>query len=235
MNFFNAIWRSILSILALFFLTKMMGRKQISQLNLYDYVVGITIGSVAAEISTNFDTDFLGGIVVMSVYSVVSVIFSFITEKSIILRRFIIGVPIVVIEKGKILEASLKKAKFDVNELLQEARISGYYDLSQIEYAVMEANGKVSFLPKSKYIPVTPDDMKLKVDKDGLVSNLVIDGEIMLNNLKRINKDKKWLLTRLSNLGYDNLANILLVTCDNKEKITVFEKNFDVLEEKILE
>jgi len=235
MNFFNAIWRSILSILALFFLTKMMGRKQISQLNLYDYVVGITIGSVAAEISTNFDTDFLGGIVVMSVYSVVSVIFSFITEKSIILRRFIIGVPIVVIEKGKILEASLKKAKFDVNELLQEARISGYYDLSQIEYAVMEANGKVSFLPKSKYIPVTPDDMKLKVDKNGLVSNLVIDGEIMLNNLKRINKDKKWLLTRLSNLGYDNLANILLVTCDNKEKITVFEKNFDVLEEKILE
>ena len=235
MDFFNVFWRSIFSILALFFLTKMMGRKQISQLNLYDYVVGITIGSVAAEISTNLDTDFWGGIVVMAVYTGVSVLVSFLTEKSIVLRRFIIGNPIVLMEKGKILEASLKNSKFDVNELLQEARINGYYDLSQIEYAIMEANGKVSFLPKSKYLPVTPSDMKLKVDKNGLVSNLVIDGNIMYENLKAIGKNKKWLLTRLDNLGYFNLKNILLVTCNNKEKITVFEKNYDLVEKKVLE
>lgn len=235
MNFFNAFLRSIFSIIVLFFLTKSMGRKQISQLNLYDYVVGITIGSVAAEISTNVDTDFWGGIVVMAVYTGVSIIISFVTEKSIILRRFLIGVPIVMIEKGQILESSLKKAKYDVNELLQEARINGYYDLSQIEYAVMEANGQVSFLPKSKYLPVTPNDMKLKVDKNGLVSNLVIDGQIMAGNLKWIGKNKKWLLTRLDNLGYSDLSNILLVTCDNKEKITVFEKNIDKVEERVFE
>ena len=145
MNFFNVVLRSLLSILVLFFLTKLMGRKQISQLNLYDYVVGITIGSVAAEISTNLDTDFVGGIIVMAVYSFVSVLFSFFTEKSIVLRRFIIGVPIVIMENGKILESSLKKTKFDINDFLQEARISGYYDINQIEYAVMEANGKISF------------------------------------------------------------------------------------------
>lgn len=235
MDFFSVFWRSVFSIIALFFLTKMMGRKQISQLNLYDYVVGITIGSVAAEISTNLDTNFCGGIVVMVVYTGVSVLVSFITEKSIVLRRFIIGNPIVLIEKGKILEVSLKKSKFDVNELLQEARISGYYDLSQIEYAIMEANGKVSFLPKSKYLPVTPNDMKLKVDKNGLVSNLVIDGNIMYENLNSIGKNKKWLLTRLDNLGYFDLKNILLATCDNKEKITVFEKNYDLVEKKVLE
>lgn len=235
MNFFNAFIRSIFSIIVLFLLTKMMGRKQISQLNLYDYVVGITIGSVAAEISTNVDTDFWGGIVVMLVYSLVSVLISYLTEKSIVLRRFLIGVPIVIIENGKILEASLRKAKFDVNDLLQEARISGYYDLSQIEYAVMEANGIISFLPKSKYLPVTPNDMKIKVDKNSLVSNLVIDGKIMKENLKYIEKSEKWLLTRLLNLGYDDLEKILLVTCDNKEKITVFEKNFDKIEKKILE
>ena len=226
MNFFNVVWRSVLSIVVLFFLTKMMGRKQISQLNLYDYVVGITIGSVAAEISTNLDTDFLGGVIVMAVYSIVSVFLSFLTEKSICLRRFIIGVPIILIEKGKISEASLRKAKFDINELLQEARISGYYDLSEIEYAVMEANGKISFMPKSKYMPVTPSDMKLKVDKKTLVSNLIIDAKIMKNNLKEIGKDERWLLKRLNNLGYDSLDNILLVTCDNKEKLTVFEKNY---------
>jgi len=235
MNFLNAFLRSVFSIIALFFLTKMMGRKQISQLNLYDYVVGITIGSVAAEISTNLDTDFWGGIVVMLVYSIVSVIVSFFTEKSILLRRFIIGVPYILIENGKILEDSLKKSKFDINELLQEARINGYYDLSQIEYAIMEANGKVSFLPKSKFLPITPSDMKLNVDRNGLVSNLVIDGNIMINNLKYINKNEKWLLKRLENLGYDKLSDILLVTCDNKEKITVFEKNIEEIEKKVLE
>ena len=235
MNFFDVVWRSLLSIVALFFFTKMMGRKQISQLNLYDYVVGITIGSVAAEISTNLDTDFLGGIVVMTVYSLVSVFLSLITMKSIILRRFIIGVPIVIIENGKILEASLKKAKFDINELLQEARISGYYDISKIEYAIMEANGKVSFLSKSKYDILSPNDMKIKVDKSSLVTNLVIDSKIMIKHLKMINKDEKWLITRLNSLGYKSLENILLVTCDNKEKITVFEKNYNIEEIKFLE
>ena len=235
MNFFDVIFRSVFSILTLFFLTKIMGRKQISQLNLYDYVVGITIGSVAAEISTNLDTHFWSGILVMIIYSIVSVIFSFVSLKSILLRRFIIGVPYILIEHGKILEASLKKAKFDINELLQEARISGYYDLSQIEYAIMEANGKVSFLPKSKYIPITPSDMKIKVDKSALVSNLIIDRKIMKDNLKYIGKDEVWLLKRLYSLGYKSLDNILLVTYDNKDKIMVYEKNYSKLEKKVLE
>lgn len=235
MNFFNCIWRSLLSIVFLFLFTKMMGKKQISQLNLYDYVVGITIGSVAAEISTNLDTDFLSGVLVMAVYSVVSVFLSILTEKSIVLRRFIIGVPIVLVENGKILEASLKKTKFDVNELLQEARISGYYDFSQINYAVMETNGKISFLPKSKYSYITPNDMKLKVEKTSLVSNLVIDTKIMICNLKNIGKDEKWLLNRLNHLGYKSLDNILLVTCDNKERLSVFEKNYNIVDKKVLD
>ncbi|MBQ7104227.1 MAG: DUF421 domain-containing protein [Bacilli bacterium] len=235
MNFFDTFLRSIFSIIVLFFLTKLMGRKQISQLNMYDYIVGITIGSVVAEISTNLDTHFLDGVIVMVVYTIVSILVSFLSEKSIILRRFLIGVPIILIENGKILEKSLKKSKFEINELLQEARINGYYDLSQIDYAIMEANGMVSFLPKSKYMPVTPRDLKLKVDKSGLVSNLVIDGKIMINNLHVIGKDKKWLLTRLNNLGYTSLDNILLVTCNNREKLTIYEKNIGLNEKKVLE
>ncbi len=235
MDYFYVLLRSIFSILALFFLTKLMGRKQISQLNLYDYVVGITIGSVAAEVSTSLESNFWAGMLVMSVYTIVSVFISFITEKSILMRRFIIGVPIIIIERGKIIENSLKKAKFDVNDLLQEARVSGYYDLSQIEYAIMESNGKISFLPKSNYMPVTVSDMKIKVARNGLVSNLVIDGNIMHKHLKRIKKDEKWLLTRLNNMGYKDLKKILLVTCDNKEQLTIFEKNYGCDEDTVLE
>ena len=175
--------KSFASIIALFLFTKLMGKKQVSQLNMFDYVLGITIGSVAAEIAVNLETEFYKGIIVMAVYTIISIIVSFITNKSIVCRRFLTGVPIVLMERGQLIESGLKKAKYDVNEFLEEARSNGYFDISQIEYALMEANGKVSFLPKSKYVPLTPNDMKIKVDYKGLVVNLVIDGEIMEKNL----------------------------------------------------
>lgn len=235
MDFFYVVIKSLVSIIVLFFLTKIMGRKQISQLNLYDYVVGITIGSVAAEISTNVESDFFHGIVVMFVYSLVSVIISFLTEKSISLRRFFIGVPIVIIENGQILEDSLKKSKFDINDLLQEARISGYYDLSQINYAIMEANGTISFLPKKAFSNVLCSDLNLSVEEEGIVSNVIIDGVVMESNLKVIGKNKKWLLKKLNDMGYSDISDIILVICDNNYKLIVFNRNVDKKYKKVLE
>jgi len=235
MDFFYIFIKSIGSILALFFFTKAMGRKQVAQLNLYDYVIGITIGSVAAEISINFEAKFLNGLIVMAVYTVVSILISHLTAKSIKLRRFVVGSPIIVIEDGKILEKMLEKSKIDVSELLQEARNNGYFDISQIEFAIMEANGKVSFLPKSKYAPLTPSHMKIKTPYEGLCANLVIDGEIMSNNLKVIKKDDKWLLTRLKKEGYPYIKDLLLVTCDTNEKLTIYKKGEDSVKSGCLE
>ncbi len=235
MDLFSVLWKTVLSIVILFLLTKMMGKKQISQLNLYDYVIGITIGSVVAEVSTNLETHFMNGALAMLVLALTSVFVSKLTTKNIEARRFIIGTPIVLIENGKILENSLIKAKFDITDLLREARVAGYFDITQIEYALMESDGKISFLPKSKYAPVTPDDMKLKVDKTSLVANLIIDGKIIEDNLRNIGKDKKWLMKRLENSGYKNVNGLLLVTCDNKEKLTIYEKNLDVQEFRVLD
>lgn len=235
MDFFYVVIKSVVSIIVLFFLTKIMGRKQISQLNLYDYVVGITIGSVAAEISTNIDSDFFSGIIVMSVYSLVSIIISYLTEKSINLRRFFIGVPIVIMENGQILEDSLKKSKFDINDLLQEARINGYYDLSQINYAIMEANGTVSFLPKKMFSNVLCSDINLLVEEDSIVSNVIIDGVVMENNLKSIGKNKKWLLDSLKKMGYEKINDLILVICDKDYKLSVFNRNVDKKYKKVLE
>lgn len=224
MDFLYIFLKSIGSIIALFFFTKAMGRKQVSQLNLYDYVIGITIGSVAAEISINFEAKFLNGLIVMTVYTIVSILIAHFTAKSMKLRRFVVGVPIIIIEDGKILEKMLEKAKIDLSDLLQEARNNGYFDISEIEFAIMEANGKISFQPKSKYAPLTPSDMKAKVPYRGLCANLVLDGNIMSNNLKIIKKDDKWLLTRLKKEGYDYIEDLLLVTCDSNEKLTIYRK-----------
>ena len=235
MEFFYIFIKSIGSILALFFFTKAMGRKQVSQLNLYDYVIGITIGSIAAEISINLEAHFWQGLVVMAVYTVVSILITHFTAKSIKLRRFVVGVPIIIIEDGKILEKMLEKSKIDLSDLLQEARNNGYFDISEIEFAIMEANGKISFLPKSKYVPATPNDMKLKVPYKGLCANVVIDGVIMSNNLKSIKKSDKWLLTRLEKKGYKNIEDLLLVTCDTNEKLTIYKKGEDSTKSGCLE
>ena len=98
----------------------------------------------------------------------------------------------------------------------------------------MEPSGKISFLPKARYQPTTPNDMKLKVDENKLTANLVIDGNIMIENIKAIGHDRKWLEKRLNNLGYNDFSKILLVTCDEKEQLTVY-KNDENVSKSVLE
>ena len=228
-------WKGIASIIVLFIFTKLMGRKQVSQLNMFDYIIGITIGSIASEMTMAREIDFFEGTLGIALYALSAFIISEWTMRSITARRLIIGTPCMIIQKGKILEKSLKKSKIDINDLLQEARNNGYFDISQIEYGIMEANGRISFLPKSKYAPLTPNDMKIKTTYTGICSNLVIDGNIIKKHLSGIKKDEKWLMTRLEKQGYKNLKDILLVTCDSDEKLTIYEKNIELLEEEPFE
>ena len=234
-NFFNICFRTILVLIILFFITKMMGKKQISELNFFDYIVGITIGSIAADISLDIEKNMIAGIAALFIYGFISYIISFVSIKSILARRFFIGVPTVLVEKGKIIESGLKKSKIDVNDLLMEARENGYFNLDEIDYALMEVNGNISFLPKEKEKPVTKKDMKIKCSNEGLTVNAIIDSKYMVNNMKAINKDKEWLDHELKVNGYDNYDNILLATIDNNYKVTIYEKNVKPDKNTVLE
>lgn len=234
-NFFNICFRTILVLIILFFITKMMGKKQISELNFFDYVVGITIGSIAADISLDIEKNMIAGIAALFIYGFISYIISFVSIKSILARRFFIGVPTVLVEKGKIIESGLKKSKIDVNDLLMVARENGYFNLDEIDYALMEVNGNISFLPKEKEKPVTKKDMKIKCSNEGLTVNAIIDSKYMVNNMKAINKDKEWLDHELKVNGYDNYDNILLATIDNNYKVTIYEKNVKPDKNTVLE
>ena len=234
-DFLNICFRTILVLIILFFITKMMGKKQISELNFFDYVVGITIGSIAADISLDIEKNIIAGIAALFIYGFISYIISFVSIKSILARRFFIGVPTVLVEKGKIIESGLKKSKIDVNDLLMEARENSYFNLDEIDYALMEVNGNISFLPKEKEKPVTKRDMKIKCSDEGLTVNGIIDGMYMVNNMKAINKDKEWLDHELKVNGYDNYDNILLATIDNNYKVTIYEKNVKPDKNTVLE
>lgn len=227
--------RSLLSLVTLFLVTKMLGKKQVSQLSLFDYVIGISIGNFAAEMSINLDTNYINGTVAVIIFGVVAYIVSILTMKSIYLRRFFMGVPTILIEHGKLLVNGMRKVKFDLNDLLEECRINGYFDISEIEYAIMETNGTVSILPKGEYKPIVMKDMKLKAEKQGLCANVIIDGKVMKNNLDNIHKDEEWLIQQLKVKGYQELDNILLVTVDINEKIVVYEKNEGINPTDVLE
>lgn len=231
----NIAGRTIIIAIIIFFLTKLLGKKQISQLSFFDYIVGITIGSTVADIALDIEKNFMSGIVSLVIFVIIAYLISIITMKSITARRFLTGVPTVLVEKGKIIESGLKKVKIDVNELLAEARIEGYFDLEEIDYALMEINGAISFLPREKDKPVTKKDMKIKCDMGGLTVNGIIDGEYMFNNMKAIGKDKKWLDHELKVQGYEDYHDILLATIDTNYKVTIYRKGVKPEKNTVLE
>lgn len=231
----NVTLRAVSSLVTLFLVTKMLGKKQVSQLSLFDYVIGISIGNFAAEMTINLESNEINGILAVIIFGFFAYLVSYLTMKSMSMRRFFMGTPTVIIQNGKILEKNLKKVKFDINDMLEEIRSNGYFDLSQVEYALMEANGKLSILPKAEYRPLTPKDMKIKVQSEGLCANIIIDSKIMYKNLEIMDKDEKWLRKQLKVLGYDDFDKILLATLDDNEKLIVYEKNLNIESKDILE
>lgn len=231
----NVTIRAISSLITLFLVTKMLGKKQVSQLSLFDYVIGISIGNFAAEMTINLEANELNGIWAVILFGLFAYLVSYVTMKSIVLRRFFMGTPTLIVQDGKILEKNLKKVKFDINDMLEEVRSAGYFDLSQVEYALMEANGKLSILPKPEYRPLTPKDMNIKVERESLCANIIIDGKIMHNNLKNMNKNEKWLDNQLKVKGYSNISKILLATIDINEKLVIYERNENVKSRDVLE
>lgn len=217
--------RAIFSLITLYLVTKLIGKKQVSELSLFDYVISISIGNFAAEMTMNLDTQSINGFVSVVIFGLIGTLVSILTMKSISLRRFFMGTPTIIIDNGKFVYKNMKRTKIDMNDFLQTARIAGYFDINQIKYALMEANGQISFLPKEEYLPVTNKNMKLNIQKEGLCANVIIDGKIMEKNLSKIKKDEKWLVKSLNVKGYKNINEILLATVDINEKLTVFLKH----------
>ena len=227
-------YRALISLVTLFLITKLLGKKQVSQFSLFDYVIGISIGNFAAEVTINLEAEWINGVVAVLIFGIVAYLVSILTMKSIVARRFFMGAPTVVIQNGKIIKESLKKVKFDINDLLEECRNNNVFDLNQINYALMEANGKLSILLKPEYLPLTPNDMKVKVNKNGLVANVIIDKKIMKENLFQMGKDEKWLMKELKVKGF-SLDDVLLGTLDIDNKLTIYKQKENENVKNVLE
>lgn len=212
---------SLGSALVLFLMTKLMGNKQISQLSMFDYVIGITIGSIAAEMSTELETP-LHSVIALVVYGVLAFVISVVVQKSTGARKFIDGRALILLDNGKLYRDNFKKARIDLSEFLTICRVEGYFDLRQVQTAVMESNGKISFLPVEANRPATPSDLGLTPQQEQIMPTVIMDGHIIQDNLKQAGKDEIWLKRQLKDQGFSNEKDVFLATCDDQNALAVF-------------
>lgn len=213
---------SIASIVALFFLTKMIGNRQVSQLSLFDYINGITIGSIAAEMATSLEKDALQPLLAMTIYALATWLVSILNNKSLKFRRFSMGQPIVLLEDGKLYGENIKKARLDLSEIQMQLRGMGYFNIDDVQTILMEPNGKLSILPRSRKRPVQPGDLNLEVPQERLVTNVILDGVVLMKNLRHTGNNEKWLENRLHELGISGTEKVFLATCDDENTLSVY-------------
>ena len=219
----KTILATIGSIAVMFMLSKLLGNKQISEMNLFDYVNGITIGSIASEMAVSDNwKDLVSALTAMILYGVTGFLLSMLTIKSIRARRFVAGTPLLLIENGKIYNENLKTAKLDTSDLLTRARNSGYFDLSQVNYAILENNGKISFLPKKADSQLTPRDLGQTPPDEKLCVNVILDGIVMEDNLKHTGNNMKWLTNEMHKQGFSTPSDIFLAIVDGNNKLTIY-------------
>lgn len=202
---------SVASVVALFLLTKLMGSKQISQLSMFDYIIGISIGSIAAEFATELENP-ENSLLAMVIYAVGAFLVSLVTGKSTRLRKLINGKPMILFDKGKLYRENFRKARIDLTDFLTHCRSKGYFDLSQVQTAVFEYNGSVSILPVEKYRPLVPSDMGFSPVQQEVLVNVILDGIVNEENLRQTGNNLVWLNNQLMVQGYKSADEIFLGT-----------------------
>lgn len=225
MNILSVIFLSVFSLLVLFLLTKLIGYRQMSEMSMFDYISGITIGSMAAEMATSLDKSFWEPLIAMVVYGLLTAFLAWLTGKNIQIRRFLSGSPYILFNDGKIYEGNFKKGHIDLSEFLVQCRLNGFFDLAELQTAILEENGRISFLAKSQNRPVCPSDLDLSPSKEQLLPTYIMDGQILTENLEHSGKDETWLSKQLAAHGCSCVSDVFLATGNQNNSLNVYLKN----------
>lgn len=225
--------RSISSVIVLFILTRAMGKKHISQLTFFDYVIGITVGAIAGALAVDAKTSYIDAFISIIVYSLFSIFLSKITFHSIKMRKFIDGSPIILIQNGVIIEKNLKKSKYNLDNLLETCRLNNAFNIKDIKYAILETNGKVSMILYEDKQTVKIHDLDVKVKPQGLYATLILQGKLISDHLELLELNEEWLKKELKKKNITNYDEVILASYDQINKkllINKKEENLKVLD-----
>ena len=189
--------RSIGAFALMMMITRILGKATIAQMTYHDFVAAITLGGITANFAFNLKVNVWHLLVALVTFSGVAFILLVFVLKSRTFRRWISGQPAVLVQDGKILEHNMKKLRMTLDSLNQELREKNIFNIEEVEYAVLELNGKVSALLKKEYLPVTRKDLGLKGHKQEFPTELIMDGNVVEDNLKYGDVSQAWLMSQL--------------------------------------
>ena len=224
MEIFKVVLTSLLSAATLFIIAKLMGHKQMAQLDFFDYITGITIGSIAAELATELEKPWKP-LVAMVIYGMVALGLTILAHKFPKTRKYVNGTPTIIMDNGKLYRKNMKKAKLELSEFMVLCRQEGYFNINDIQTAIFEYNGRITILPKSQKRPLTPKDMNITPEKAEICTEVIMDGRILHENVQRLGLDLKWLHKQLKKQNYQSEKEIYLGICGNNNKLTLFPVN----------
>ncbi len=226
MNFSEILLRVVATILVMLIMARLNGPKQIAQMSFYDYVTGISVGSIAATISINTDLSLTSGLFAIILFFAVNLLLNKITHINLTANAVLTGKPIKKKKKGSIKISGLQQSKMTVSELLSNLRTSGYFNINDVYTANLEPTGKLSVQPKGFARPARNDDLQLKAANPIQVLSVIMDGVILQSNLKLMNIDEKWLVRELrkQNIDEAELNQIILAVVDENHKLTVYKQ-----------
>lgn len=220
--------RNMIAICILFIFTLLIGKRLISELNFFDFIVGITIGSIAASLSVEERVSISDGIVTLIIWGLVPIIIAKLSLASHAARKLFDGTPVIVIQEGKILEDNLRKQNYNINELLEELRLGGVYNIADVESAILETNGRISIQLKAEKQPATPSDLNIAVTRQGLSANVIMDGRILNEQLRLLNRDADWLNEEIRKRNIESVDQILFASVDTSGTLFI-----DLKEDKL--
>jgi len=195
---------------------RIMGKRQIGQLQPFELVIALMISELAALPMQNTGIPLINGIIPILTLLFAQVTLSLIGLKSTKARAIICGRPSILIQNGKINEQQLKKEMYTINDLLEQLRIKNIHNIADVEFAILETNGQLSVIPKSQKRPLSPEDLNVPTKYEGLSLDIIIDGEISQENLKLANLDVNWLNNTLSKFGINNPKDVLFASLDSE-------------------
>lgn len=204
--------RSIIGFFTLLIFAKILGKQQISQLTFFDYILGITIGSIAAELTADLSSRAWPHWIGLLSWAVLGYLMEYITMKWRYAAKYLEGEPTIVIMNGKIMDKALRKMNYRISDIMELLRNKDVFDLNQVDFAIVEPNGQLSVLRKPEYEPLTAKDMKISKKPSGISTELIYDGILIEENLRQLNKDKKWLLNQLKSQGIKDVSEVFLAT-----------------------
>lgn len=213
--------RGIIAFFSLLIFTRILGKQQISQLTFFEYILGITIGSIAAELTVDLSSRAWPHFVGLFTWFILTLALQLFTMKSKKFAVFIEGEPTVLIMNGKILEKAMKRVRIRITDLLELLRQKDIFDISEVEIAVIEINGTLSVIKKSEYEYVTLKDMKIKKSNKGLNTDIIHDGIILEENMKNKNLSMNWLLDQLNNRNIKDPSEVFYATINSSGNIFI--------------